>query len=141
MDPLEILASESAAGVEKPYVASCGHEIPSCPQCGRSTAREVQGPTLVSFLVEDLSVEASVAKELWRTCQMFHGNNDLTPESIKALPRHLLTLKSAVVRGLKVAAALSTPDFPIVSADVMASSKAFALQGTRKLEPRDLSAF
>ena len=72
---------------------------------------------------------------------MFHGNNDLTPESIKALPRHLLTLKSAVVRGLKVAAALSTPDFPIVSADVMASSKAFALQGTRKLEPRDLSAF
>jgi len=57
------------------------------------------------------------------------------------LPRLLLTLKSAVARGLKVAAGLSPLRLPHVAPTSVGVSRAFALGGTRKLEPRDLSAF
>jgi hypothetical protein len=137
---LEILCSARASSVEKPYVARCGHEIGSCPRCGKSTSRGVQGPTLISFL-EELGVQTTTASELWRTRQMFHGNNDLTKESIAVLPSLLLTLKSAVARGLKVAAGLSPLTLPHVASTSLGVSKTFALGGTRKLEPSDLSAF
>ena len=136
---LEILCSESSTTVEKPYRASCGHEIGSCPECGKSTSREVQGPTLISFLAEELGVQTVDAKELWRTRQLFHGSNDLTTESIQPLPRLLLILKSAVARGLKITARQPALTLPHVLAGVVGISKSFAIGGRRKVVASDLS--
>jgi hypothetical protein len=135
---LEIICSEGGSGIEKPYRASCGHEIKACPQCGKTTSREVQGPTLISFLSDELGVQTADAKELWRTRQMFHGSNELTRESIENLPRLLLTLKAAVVRGLKVASGQPALTLPYVVDGKTGISKAVALGGTRRIEPQDL---
>ncbi len=137
---LEILCSASPTSVEKPYVARCGHTIDSCPQCGESTVREVQGATLILFL-EELGVQPAVAKELWSTRQMFHGNNDLTKASIETLSRLVLILKSAAAAALKGASGMSLLTFPKVFPDGPATSKTFVLGGTRKLESYDLCAF
>lgn len=135
---LEILCSASSSSVEKPYKAPCGHEIGSCPQCGKSTSKEVQGPTLISFLAEELCVQSATAKELWKTRQMFHGTNDLTKQAMTTLPALLVTLKSAVARGLKAAGKLPPFSLPHVAPGSIGVSKEIALGGTRKLEPKDL---
>ena len=70
---------------------------------------------------------------------MFHGNNDLTKESIETLPQLLLTLKSAVARGLKIAANLSALELPHLVPTSVGRSKTFALGGSRKLDAYDLS--
>ena len=135
---LEILCSESDSSVQKPYTASCGHEIKICPQCGKTTSREVQGPTLISYLAQELAVQDADARELWSTRQMFHGTNELTRESIESLPRLLLILKAAVVRGLKRASGQSPLALPYVVQGKVGISKAVALGGTRKIEPQDI---
>jgi hypothetical protein len=136
---LEILCSGSRLRIEKPYRASCGHEIRSCTECGRSTSRAVQGETLTAFLSEELSVQTADARELWKLRQLFHGSNHLTGDSIAALPRLLLVLKSAVVRGLKLAAGLPALDLPHVVAGVVGTRRDFALGGTRQVQACDLS--
>lgn len=99
------------------------------------------GPDVDLFLGGARGANEKLQSEMWRTRQMF-TRLTISPRSrFAVLPSLLLTLKSAVARGLKVVAGLSPGTLPHVSSTSLGVSKTFALGGTRKLEPSDLSAF
>jgi hypothetical protein len=135
---LEILCSQSTIVVEKPYVAACGHEIPQCPVCDKSTSRFVNGETIRRFIVEVLGASEASAKELWRMRQMFHGANDLTPQATEELPRHVLALRSLTATALKDALGLARASLPIITGAGPTINQAFYIGGRRKVDEFDL---
>ena len=111
---LEISCKIAGDSVKAHYIGSCGHVIESCPHCGKSTEREVNGKTLQSFLAEKLNVDKDSAKKLWRFRQLLHGQNKLTEESSKEMENLIMILKSAICLALKRRFGFKDQDPPIV---------------------------
>lgn len=112
---LEILCDLSDLSVAAPYRAKCGHVIAECPECGKSTSKEVRGPTLQQFLIEEFRVDPDVAKKLWTMRMMMHGAVRFDSAKLAALPRLVEELRAAVVVGIKNAAGIPEDQPPFVS--------------------------
>lgn len=100
---LEILRAESGVSVSAPYRARCGHQIPKCPQCGKTTSQEVLGESMKKFLIDEAGIKEPTAKKLWEVRQMLHGTKDLTHEDIFELPQLAKHAREAVIIALKKA--------------------------------------
>lgn len=98
---LEILCESSQTAVSSPYVAKCGHAIPRCPECGKSTERKVSGKTLQEYLKIRLKVSEEDAKKLWQFRQLLHGENKFSEERSKEMENLNMVLQSAVNMALK----------------------------------------
>jgi len=118
---LEILCKASDFVVKAPYVNRCGHEIRECPICGETTEKEVNGKTLQGFLTNELKVEVSTAKKMWRFRQLLHGQNKLTEESTKDMESLIMSLQAAVNLGIKRKFGFRDDDFPIVLSEGVVS--------------------
>lgn len=112
---LEILCDLSDMSVEAPYLAKCGHIIATCPDCGKSTSKEVCGPTIQKFLVENFGVDPDAAKKLWAMRQMMHGAVRFDSTKLAKLPQLVEELRAAVVIGIKNAAGVPKDQPPLVS--------------------------
>lgn len=135
---LEILCAERGKHVERPYINMCGHKIESCPTCNTSTSRRVNGPTLITFLTEDLGVDQRDAEALWRFRQMIHGANDLTFDKNEQLSTYCMLLRGAVTLALKRLIGLSDNALPSVALVGPAISTSMCLYGSRELDTDDL---
>ena len=92
----ETLSKPLRPDLEKqPIKTSCGHFISECPECQRSILKTPNGDIMRAILV-DAGVPEEMAKRLWRTRQMFHGQNDLTGKANRGLPEELGVLREAV---------------------------------------------
>jgi hypothetical protein len=100
---LEILRSQSKVSVVSPYKARCGHEIPTCPTCGKATSKEILGQSMKKFLVEKANTTQETANKLWQFRQIVHGAKDLTYEDMRDLPIMTNSLRQALVVLLKSA--------------------------------------
>jgi hypothetical protein len=111
---LEILCKSSKIVVSSPYVAKCGHTIACCPECGRSTEREVIGKTLQEYLITRLKVSQEDAEKLWEFRQLLHGQNKLSEESTKEMENLIMILQSAVNLALKERLGMAEDGPPVV---------------------------
>ncbi len=120
----EVLAGNSDASVEGNYVADCGHEIAECPQCGRSTARKLQGKSIQSFLQTDFNLTEELSRTAWQMRQMLHGAIDFQSKRLESLPELCGALRTGVLTGLKTALSIDA-----------ASPPSFSVGGTVSLIP------
>lgn len=131
---LEILCEIDETSIKKPYtnhVKGCGHVIEACPECGTSTEREVNGPTIKEFLISKLNVSENDAKKMWRFRQLVHGENDLTEDEASGLVHLVLNLRIAVNKGIKHIVNLADNNPPIVKPGVMMSALAITYTKTK----------
>jgi hypothetical protein len=108
---LEMLRSESGVSVSAPYIARCGCEITECPKCGKPTAKEVLGKSIIKFLVDETGTKEDTAEKLWEFRQILHGRGDLTHG---AIPQMAEDTREAVVIALKKALGWSSNEPPFV---------------------------
>lgn len=133
---LEVLEQANPDYVVATYRAKCGHEITTCPTCGKSTARRVAGQSLKAFL-EAAGVAVEDAKQLWKMRMLVHGAKSFDPDRLADLGRLLQILRAAVVTILKERLGEQIDQPPIVSHGGPAIA-AFALVGSRVLDEQDL---
>jgi hypothetical protein len=100
---LEILVTAAGEKVTLPYRAPCGHEILSCPECGKETQRRMGGAEIQRYLVDQFAISEEEAKKLWNFRQIMHGANRLTRQSIADLPGHTALCWSLAAAALKQA--------------------------------------
>lgn len=132
---LEVLEQATDGDVADTYHAACGHEIPSCPTCGKSTQRRVPGQSLRAFL-EATGVSTGDARRLWKMRMLVHGAKSFDPAELEDLGRLLQILRAAVVAILKEALGQAGDQPPIVGQSAPAI-RALSLTGTRALDERD----
>jgi hypothetical protein len=113
---LEILRDLSGTSVEGHYRAKCGHEITTCPDCGKSTSREVRGPTIQQYLVSEYDVDPNTSKRLWVMRQMMHGAINFDSAKLADLPGLVEELRASVVVGIKRRINVPENAPPIISA-------------------------
>ncbi len=135
---VEILCMQSKLVVKNPYKAPCGHLIPQCPTCNKSTEKMVNGDTIKQYMVGTLGIKAGDASDLWRVRQMFHGQNRLDEKATQNLPRMVYLVRYAAFRALKLALGQKLDDPPIFELGAMQVGSIFGLGGTRKLTNDDL---
>ncbi|MGD9653619.1 MAG: hypothetical protein AB7U44_00365 [Sulfuricurvum sp.] len=135
---LEILCEDYTEQVKAPYQASCGHEIAQCPECGASTERIVNGPTLKKYLIEKLSMTKEMARDTWKLRQIVHGNNDLSEKNAKKIPEVCRALNYSVILGIKQKIGIDSTLPPFFSIDGGIISSQFAICGSRKISDEDL---
>lgn len=131
---LEILARHSVEIASSPYVASCGHTIPECPECGRSTERSVEGKRMRSFLSDQMQVERSDVEMLWKVRQLVHGAHRFRPKDVEVMPRATGILWAIVRRAIGAELGLSY-ESDLVSPFAYSW---MAMSGTRPLTEEDL---
>ncbi|MEW8545108.1 MAG: hypothetical protein AB2559_04295 [Candidatus Thiodiazotropha endolucinida] len=120
---LEILCKEDETSVKNPYVNNtCGHVIDKCPECGASTEKEVNGPTIKEFLIKKLNVSDEDASKLWSFRQILHGKNKFDEDKSAELEHLVSHLCAAVNRGIKRITQLKDDKPPIVIPDAPALS-------------------
>jgi hypothetical protein len=125
---LEIIWKETDIKEKKVYRNNCGHEIPNCPTCNKTTEQVVNGASLKQFLVESLSVSAEQAKALWKFRQAVHGANDLSDAKNEDLTTLVMVLKAAVSLGLKRLQGIPDHANPIVASQGVAIGIDFGLR-------------
>lgn len=131
---LELLITESTEAVRLPYRADCGHDIPNCPVCSRPTLRSVAGARIQEFLTSVGGLTPEVARALWRTRQIVHGNNRLRAEDVQEIPQRLGelwgVLRTTLGRrlGARVTVAQQNPF----------ATEAMIIQGTREVHDTDI---
>lgn len=135
---LEILCSDYNEQVKAPYKTKCGHDIYNCPECGKSTERVVNGPTLKKFLVEKLGMEEKTASDTWRLRQMVHGANDLSYKKMKGMPEVCRALMCCIGFGVKQKLKMPINEPPFFGTDGPAISTQILLGGTRSIHKNDL---
>ncbi len=135
---LEILCSQSGVVMKKPYETECGHEITNCPICSAPILRIVNGPTITAFLIENIGLTSEIAKELWKTRQLFHGANQLNHHAVNDLPRLVLVLRHAVLRALKQALLIESDQLPTSSIHGSPKNQNVGIIGTRQIAEYDL---
>lgn len=130
----EILVKATEDAVKRPYKAPCGHEIGTCPVCATATTRAVGGEQMIAFLVNKVGIDEGAAKALWRTRQMMHGANRLTPKHLAQLPQDISVLWPAVRRTIASAVGMN-----VGTQAAAAMMFGFTwIMGTRELGERDL---
>ncbi len=135
---LEILRSASKVSIKSPYIAMCGHEIPTCPVCGQPTLKEEMGKSIKMFLIDNLGIEESDADELWRLRQLLHGSNDLSFDDVEKLIGMDVILHEAVNNALKYELGFPQDAPPFISSKEGLMLSHFALGGKRQLNSIDL---
>jgi hypothetical protein len=136
---LEILERARDGRIQVPYKAPCGHEIPTCPECGAPTDKIVAGANIQAFL-RDLDVSADDARALWSMRQMVHGDRELTRADTSDLPRLTQLLKAAVTYALKGHLGLGIDEMPIVPSDSPWMGNEVFIGGTRAVADSDLAS-
>jgi hypothetical protein len=134
---LEILSDASEIRVVEPYVGPCGHEIPTCPECGKPTTRMVRGATIRAFL-ESFGIPEQQARELWRMRQLMHGAIPFDSEKLANLGALVQALRAAVAAGLKAKLGKGQDDPPTIAASGLSIHPAMAAGGTAALTAPDL---
>ena len=135
----EILSDLSELSVEGPLRTRCQHEIAECPVCGKPTTRVVQGATRQKFLEEGFGIDATVARELWRTRQILHGAEEFDSGVMDRLAELSQVLRAVVNHFLKTALGAPAEAPPIVAFGQASISPHMGLGGTRRVEERDLT--
>jgi hypothetical protein len=135
---LEILRSASKVSIKSPYIATCGHEIPTCPICKQPTSKEETGKSIKKFLIDNLGIKESDANELWSLRQLLHGSNDLSFDDVKKLIGMDLILQEAVNNALKHELGFPQDAPPFVSSNKMPITATIAIGGKRQLNSIDL---
>jgi len=117
---LEILFKLDGTEENAPYKAQCGHEIPHCPTCNKSTNKFVMGKSLKSYLIDKCNTDKKTADQLWRFRQVIHGEAENSLEDTAGLCLHLhVAVTSALCRILNmhpIAVPRVTVGAPILSA-------------------------
>jgi hypothetical protein len=98
---LEILWLSSDVQVTAPYQADCGHNISTCPECGKSIERQVRGASLRRYIVELGGLDENDARDLWKLRQVVHGADVFTSSRMEILGRLVPTLRAVVLSLLK----------------------------------------
>jgi len=135
----EVLWTQSGISVEGPYRADCGHEIPNCPTCDRTTSRQVRGRSIQRFFVEVFGIQQDTARRLWRARQVIHGAERFDSMLIDTLDELIQILRTGVNASLKRALGTRPADPPLVAAGQLSVAPQMALGGTRKVAPADLA--
>lgn len=134
----EILWTLSDVSVEGPYRADCGHEIPDCPICGRSTSRQMRGRSIQRFLVESLGMDSDIARALWRARQVLHGAEHFDSELIGRLDELTQHLRAGVNQALKESLDIAPKDPPHVAVGQTSILPHVGLLGAREVTDDDL---
>jgi hypothetical protein len=137
---LEILCGLTpSARVDEVFVARCGHAIPKCPECGKSTAKKVEGSTKKAFL-ESYGVPPAKTRELWRMRQMMHGEVMFDSKEVKGLSGLVPPLRAVVAADLKKRLGKSATEPPIVAPQATVTyHPAMAMGGHRTVTAADIS--
>lgn len=135
---LEILCREYTEKVKQPLLTKCHHEITNCPECGKTTERIINGPTIKKFLINELCMDEETAKNTWRLRQMFHGSNDLSEKKNKEIPEICHALKCCVARGIKQKIQIPLNQPPIFIKKGVGISQQIILGGSREINKGDL---
>jgi hypothetical protein len=136
---LEILSDDSDISIESSYKAKCGHEVAKCPECEKSTARKVLGPSRKAFL-EAFGATAPQSKLLWEMRQLMHGAISFDSKKLEKLPALLQVLRAAVAAGVKARLGIPAGSPPIIAASGLAMSPAINLTGSREITDTDIKA-
>ena len=138
---LEILWTASDVKVETTYVTACGHTVESCPVCGRSVTRVVQGPSMRSFLAEQAEVDSGDAARLWQLRQVVHGKDVFDAEQAE-LSRLTAVLRAAVLRVLKamLGEPLDQPPLLIWTPGLLLGNRMITLCIRRAVSESDVAA-
>ncbi len=137
---LEVLCDLAGPKVISPYFCPKGHAIPECPTCHTSTAKEVRGQTLRSFLQEPGGVDIGTGKELWTMRQMMHGATDFNSTKLERLPALVQTLRAAVATALKDALGIPEVLVSIVRPEGLMIQPSAGVVGSKPLSSDDLLA-
>jgi hypothetical protein len=137
---LEILCGMTpSVSVRQTYKAPCTHEIPECPECGKSTAKKVEGSTKKAFLQQN-GVSPEKATELWRMRQMMHGAIKFDSKEVVGLSGLVPPLRAVVAAGLKKQLGKTEIDLPIVAPEAgYTMHPAFSMGGQRPVTAVDIS--
>lgn len=130
---LENLCDLSPLSVAGPYQAPCKHSIKHCPECGRSTDKEIRGPTIRHYLEVSFGVSREVSGALWRMRQMMHGDINFDPLKLQELPRLIQPLRAAVASGIKRQVGIDNHAAPQVLSAGLSINPHLGMGGTRQI--------
>ncbi|AKS35915.1 hypothetical protein AFA91_32890 [Mycolicibacterium goodii] len=134
---LEILCGMTPSiSVEQTYRARCGHEIPECPECGKSTAKKVEGSTKKAFL-QSYGVPTDKTDELWRMRQMMHGAISFDSKRVEGLSHLVPPLRAVVATDLKKRLSSDWPLVALQAGYIMHPAIAFG--GSRPVTADEIS--
>jgi hypothetical protein len=123
---LEICCKISGESIRAKYVNNaCNHTIEACPECGKLTEKEVNGKTMLHYLVEKLNVDDKMAKRMWKFRQLVHGNNALTTKVNKEMEVLVINLQSALCLSIKRRLGFADASFPKVRTDGFIADNTF----------------
>jgi hypothetical protein len=135
----EILAADSDLTVEAPYKARCGHVIERCPDCGNSTARPAQGPSMKRWLTERFGVSGELADGAWKARQMLHGAHAFQSAVVEELPELNQWLRHVVVTELKARLGVAPHEPPLAAVTGLAISPYMGIAGSAQVTELDLN--
>ncbi len=135
---MESLVNATGHAVTGFYKADCGHEIPVCPTCGKSTARKIAGATLRDYMIE-CGVDPRDAADLWKLRQMMHGAIGFDSERLGRLAELLQILRAFVAALLKDAQGIAHDEPPLVGFGAVAIHPAMGLGGHGALTAEDVA--
>jgi len=134
----EILAADSEISVIDPFRAPCGHLIEQCPVCETSTARRVQGRSMIRWFTEGFGVEEGIAKRVWKARQMLHGAVAFESTVMEELPELTQWLRAVVVAELKRRLGIPMDEPPFAAGTGLSISPFMGVSGTAKITARDI---
>jgi hypothetical protein len=134
----EILSDASGVRVEESYVTRCKHQIDTCPECGESLDRYVQGRSRQAYLEQVFGLTADVSSRIWRMRQMMHGAVPLTGGAMDELSELCSHLQSGLIRELKNQLGLAPGSLPTLNPSLQ-MSPVFNLGGKREVTSEDLA--
>jgi hypothetical protein len=135
---LENLCDLSPLSVAGPYQAPCRHAIKHCPECGRSTEKEIRGPTIRHYLEVSFGVTRETSGALWRMRQMMHGDVNFDPLKLQDLPRLIQPLRAAVADGIKRQVGIDNHAAPQVLSAGLSINPHLGAGGTRPISASDI---
>ena len=135
---LENLCDLSPLSVAGPYQAPCRHAIKHCPECGRSTDKEIRGPTIRHYLEVSFGVSREVSGALWRMRQMMHGDINFDLLKLQDLPRLIQPLRAAVASGIKRQIEIDNHAAPQVLSAGLSINPHLGTGGTRPIRGTDI---
>jgi hypothetical protein len=134
----EILSDASDVKIEESYVTRCKHRIDTCPECGESLERYVQGRSRQAYLEQVFGLTADVSSRIWRMRQMMHGAVPLTASAMDDLSEFCSHLQSGLIQELKKRLGLAPGSLPTMNPSLH-MSPVFNLGGKREVKSDDLA--
>jgi hypothetical protein len=135
---LENLCDMAPLSISGPYKGPCGHAIRCCPECGRSTDKEIRGPTIKHYLEVSFGITKETSSALWRMRQMMHGDINFDPRKMQDLPKLIQPLRAAVASGIKRHLQMDNHAAPQVLSAGFSINPCAGLGGTRSIRAVDI---